>query len=76
MSATKKSVGLAEKGIEKPSSEQKRSSDSDRASQQKRDAMGTKKPKDEFKETSLDHPQHAVSEYKRSHTDTSFGDKE
>ena len=70
MAASKKSEGLAESGIKKPSSMQKRNPDQERASQEKREASGTKKPKDEpsMHETSLDHPQHSYSNYERSHT--------
>jgi hypothetical protein len=69
MAATKKSEALEEKGIKKPSQEQQRNPDSERASQEKREALGTKKPKDSgFKETGLDHPQHSYSDYSRSHT--------
>ena len=72
MGATKKAIDLEEKGIKKPSSERLRNSDKERISQQKRDQMGTKKPKDEYRETSLDHPQHSYSEYERSHTSSAF----
>jgi hypothetical protein len=67
MAATKKSEELGEKGIKKPSSEQQRDPDKERASQEKRESLGTKKPKDTFHETSLDHPQHSYSKYERSH---------
>lgn len=66
MAATKKSIDFGEKGIKKPSSDQKRSSDKEAMSQYKRDTMGTKKPKDESKiETGLDHPQHSYTDYDR-----------
>lgn len=70
MAATKKSEALEGEGIKKPSSEQKRNPDAGRASQEKRESMGTKKAKDSH-ETSLDHPQHSLSDYKRSHSSTS-----
>jgi len=66
MAATKKSESLGEAGIKKPSQEQQRNPDSERASQEKRDTQGTKKPKDSgFKETGLDHAQHSYSNYER-----------
>jgi len=65
MAATKKSTDLAEKGIKKPSSEQQRDSDTETASQNKRDTMGTKKPKESKVETGLDHPQHSYTDYTR-----------
>lgn len=69
MAATKKSESLGESGIKKPSQDQQRNPDSERASQEKRESLGTKKPKDSSShETSLDHPQHSYSDYSRSHT--------
>jgi hypothetical protein len=68
MAATKKSEALESAGIKKPSQEQQRNPDSERASQEKREALGTKKPKDSFHDTGLDHPQHSYSKYERSHT--------
>ena len=67
MATTKKSESLGEAGIKKPSQEQQRNPDSERASQEKREALGAKRPKDSFHSTSLDHPQHAYSKYDRSH---------
>jgi hypothetical protein len=69
MAATKKSEALESAGIKKPSQEQQRNPDSERASQEKREELGTKKLKDNsMHETSLDHPQHSYSKYERSHT--------
>jgi hypothetical protein len=69
MAATKKSEALEEKGIKKPSAQQQRNPDSERASQEKRESMGTKKAKDSSEhETGLDHPQHSYSDYSRSST--------
>jgi hypothetical protein len=67
MAITKKSEVLQEKGIKKPSMSQKRNPDKEKAAQEKREAMGTKRPKDSgFRDTSLDHPQHSYSDYSRS----------